>query len=192
MRIAVIGTGNIGGTLGRRWRETGQDVVYGVRNPGGAPSSGPGGAPIAAIPEAVTSAEVVLLAVPGPAVPELVSSLGGALDGKVVIDATNRIGEAEANSHAAIADAAPGARYVRAFNTLGWENFADPLPGTDLFFASDPEARATVEELVSGIGLGPVYVGGADAVRAVDSLLGLWFALIKENGTRKLAFRLVR
>jgi len=192
MRIAVIGTGSIGGTLGRRWRETGQDVVYGVRNPAGASSSGPGGAPLVGILEAVTSAEVVLLAVPGPAVPELANSLGGALDGKVVIDATNNIGAPEANSHAAIGGAAPGARYARAFNTLGWENFADPLPGTDLFFASDPEARATVEELVSTIGLGPVYVGGADAVRAVDALLGLWFALMKENGTRKLAFHLVR
>jgi 8-hydroxy-5-deazaflavin:NADPH oxidoreductase len=116
MRIAVIGTGNIGGTLGSRWREAGHDVVYG----------------------------------------------------------------------------SPGASYARAFNTLGWENFADPLPGTDLFFASDPDARATVEELISTIGLGPVYVGGADAVRAVDSLLGLWFALTQQTGTRKIAFRLVK
>jgi 8-hydroxy-5-deazaflavin:NADPH oxidoreductase len=189
MRIAVIGTGNIGGTLGSRWREAGQDVVYGSRDPGG---TGPGGAPLAAIPEAVAGAEVVLIAVPGPAVPEVVSALGGALDGKVVIDAANRRGELEANSHAAITDVAPGARYARAFNTLGWENFADPLPGTDLFFASDPRARATVEELISAIGLGPVYVGDAGAVRAVDALLGLWFALTQQNGTRKVAFRLVR
>jgi len=84
------------------------------------------------------------------------------------------------------------ARYARAFNTLGWENFADPLPGTDLFFASDPQARPAAEELISAIGLGPVYVGGADAAGAVDSLLGLWVALTRQNGTRKLAFRLVR
>jgi 8-hydroxy-5-deazaflavin:NADPH oxidoreductase len=189
MRIAVIGTGNIGGTLGSRWREAGQDVVYGSRDPGG---TGPGGAPLLPVAEAVAGAEVVLIAVPGPAVPEVVSALGGALDGKVVIDAANRMGEPEPNSHAAITAAAPGARYARAFNTLGWENFADPLPGTDLFFASDPEARPTLEELISAIGLGPVYVGGADAVRSVDSLLGLWFALMQQNGTRKLAFRLVR
>ena len=189
MRIAVIGTGNIGGTLGSRWREAGHDVVYGSRDPGG---TGPGGAPLAAILEAVADAEVVLIAVPGPAVPEVVSALGGALDGKVVIDAANRMGEPEANSQAAITGAAPGARYARAFNTLGWENFADPLPGTDLFFVSDPQARATVEELISAIGLGPVYVGDTGAVRAVDSLLGLWFALMQQTGTRKVAFRLVR
>ena len=190
MRIAVIGTGNIGGTLGGRWRTAGQDVVYGGRNPGG---TGPGGAPVLAMADAVSSADVVLLAVPGKAVPEVVGALGGALDGKVVIDAANRMGEPEANSQATITAAAPGARYARAFNTLGWENFADPLPGTDLFFASDPQARGTVEELISALGLGPVYVGGADAVRAVDSLLGLWFALMQQNGgNRKLAFRLVR
>lgn len=189
MRIAVIGTGNIGGTLGSRWREAGQGVVYGSRNPGG---TGPGGAPLLAIPEAVASAEVVLLAVPGPAVPDVVNALGRALDGKVVIDAANRMGEPAANSHEAITAASPGASYARAFNTLGWENFADPLPGTDLFFASDPQARAPLEELISAIGLGPIYVGGADAVPAVDSLLGLWFALMRQNGTRKLAFRLVR
>jgi 8-hydroxy-5-deazaflavin:NADPH oxidoreductase len=189
MRIAVIGTGNIGGTLGSRWREAGQDVVYGSRDPGG---TGPGGAPLRAIDEAVATADVVLLAVPGPAVAEVVSALGAALDGKVVIDAANRMGQPEANSRAAIGAAAPGASYARAFNTLGWENFADPLPGTDLFFASDPQARATVEELISAIGLTPVYVGGADATGAVDSVLGLWFALMKQNGTRRLAFRLVR
>lgn len=190
MRIAVIGTGNIGGTLGRRWREAGHDVVYGSRDPGG---TGPGGAPLLATAEAVAGADVVVFAVPGQAVPAVVSALGSALDGKVVIDATNRMGQPEPNNHAAITGAAPGARYVRAFNTLGWENFADPLPGTDLFFASDPQARPTAEELISAIGLGPVCVGGTDAIGTVDSLLGLWFALMQQNGgNRKLAFRLIR
>jgi len=42
----------------------------------------------------------------------------------------------------------PSAQWFRAFNTLGWENFADPLPGANLFFAADPEARAVAEELL--------------------------------------------
>jgi 8-hydroxy-5-deazaflavin:NADPH oxidoreductase len=45
----------------------------------------------------------------------------------------------------AIAAAAPHARYVRAFNTWGWQNFADPIPGTALFFAADPSARPAAE-----------------------------------------------
>jgi 8-hydroxy-5-deazaflavin:NADPH oxidoreductase len=189
MRIAVIGTGNIGGTLGSKWRAAGHDVVYGSRNPSG---SGPGGAPVMAVAEAVNGADVVLLAVPGGAVPDVVSTLGAALDGTVVIDAVNRIGEPETSSRTLIAAAAPGARYVRAFNSLGWENFADPLPGTDLFFAADPGARAAAEELISAVGLRPVYVGDAAAVSAVDALVGLWFALVQRTGNRKIAFRLLQ
>ncbi len=62
----------------------------------------------------------------------------------MVIDASNRMGEPEVNSRAAVVAAAPQASYVRAFNTLGWENFADPLPGTALFFAADPAGRQAV------------------------------------------------
>ena len=71
--------------------------------------------------------------------------------GKVVIDAVNRMGAAEFDSRALIAAAAPSARYVRAFNSLGWANFADPPPGANLFFAADPEARAPAEELISAV-----------------------------------------
>jgi len=92
-----------------------------------------------------------------------------------------------------IAAAAPSARYVRAFNSLGWENFADPLPGTNLFFASDPEARAPAEELISAVGLEPAFVGDATATATVDGLLPLWFALVRQNGgNRKVALRIVR
>jgi predicted dinucleotide-binding enzyme len=189
MRIAVIGTGNIGGTLGRKWRAAGHDVVFGSRNPS---AEGPGGAPVAAVADALAGAEVVLLAVPGRAA-EITGSHGAALAGKVVIDAVNHIGEAESSSRALIAAAAPGARYVRAFNTLGWENFADPLPGTDLFFAADPDARPVAEELIGDIGIGPVYVGDAGATGTVDGLLPLWLALVQRHGgNRRLALRIVR
>jgi predicted dinucleotide-binding enzyme len=189
MSIAVIGTGNIGGTLGSRWRAAGQDVVYGSRSASG---QGPGGAPIGPIGVAIGSADVVVLAVPGRAAAEVIGEHGAALAGKTVIDATNNIGGAEVNSRAAIAAAAPGARYVRAFNTLGWENFADPLPGTQLFFAADAEARGAAEELITAIGLEPVYVGDADATTIVDGLLPLWFTLVQQRGgNRKLAFRVI-
>ncbi len=190
MRIAVIGTGNIGGTLGSRWRAAGHDVVYGSRNASGA---GPGGAPVRSIADALANAEVVLLAVPGGAVAGVISANAAALDGKVVIDAVNRMGQPEVNSQAAIAAAAPTARYVRAFNTLGWENFADPPDGAELFFAADPAARAAAEELIRAVGLGPQFVGGADAAKTVDGALGLWFSLVQQHGgNRKLAFRVVR
>jgi predicted dinucleotide-binding enzyme len=190
MRIAVIGKGNIGGTLGSRWRAAGHDVVYGAR---GGSGEGPGGAPVRAIGEALEEAEVILLAVPGQAVPDVVREQGAALAGKVVIDAVNRIGAPQFDSRALLADAAPSARYVRAFNSLGWENFADPVPGAAMFFAADPEARAVAEELISAVGLEPAFVGDASATATVDALLPLWFALVKLNGgNRRLALRVVR
>jgi 8-hydroxy-5-deazaflavin:NADPH oxidoreductase len=190
MKIAVIGTGRIGGTLGGRWRAAGHDVVYGSRTGSG---EGPGGAPVRAVGDALAGADVALLAVPGGAAAEVVAANGAALAGKVVIDAVNRIGEPEVNSRAAIAAAAPHARYVRAFNTLGWENFADPLPGTALFFAADPGARPAAEELITAVGLEPVLAGDADASGTVDALLPLWFALVKHaGGNRRVALSIVQ
>jgi 8-hydroxy-5-deazaflavin:NADPH oxidoreductase len=189
MRIAVIGTGNIGGTLGQRWQAAGHDVVYGSRQGAG---KGPGGAPMVPIGDALAGADAVLLAVPGRAVADVIGPHGAALAGKIVIDATNNIGQPVVNAHAAVAAAAPGARYARAFSTLGWENFADPLPGAILAFAADPDARTAVEELITAVGLEPVYLGGVDASRIVDSLLPLWFTLVKQHGgNRRLALRVV-
>ena len=190
MRIAVIGTGHIGGTLGSKWRAGGHDVVYGSRQGTG---EGPGGAPLAAIDDAVKDAEVVVLAIPGGAVAGLASDYAAALDGKTVVDATNNMGGAAPDSRAAITGAVPDVRYVRAFNTLGWENFADPLPGTALFFAAEPSARQVTEELIQAVGLEPAYVGGPEATGTVDALLPLWFELVKLNGgNRKVALRIVR
>jgi 8-hydroxy-5-deazaflavin:NADPH oxidoreductase len=189
MKIAVIGTGNVGGTLGERWRAAGHEVVYGSRSASG---PGPGGAPVRTVGEAIDGAEVVLLAVPGSAITEVVAANGPALQYKVVIDAVNRIGEAESNSRAAIAAAAPQARYVRAFNSLGWENFADPPEGAGLFFAADPAGRPSAEELINEVGLEPVFVGNADASDIVDGVVTLWFALVTQRGgNRKLAFRVL-
>jgi 8-hydroxy-5-deazaflavin:NADPH oxidoreductase len=76
MRIAVIGTGHIGGTLGARWRAAGHDVVYGSRQGTG---EGPGGAPLAPIGYAVQDADVVVLAIPGGAVAGTVGEYGAVL-----------------------------------------------------------------------------------------------------------------
>jgi 8-hydroxy-5-deazaflavin:NADPH oxidoreductase len=189
MKIAVIGTGNIGATIGTKWRSAGHEVVFGATS---ARDDGPGGAPVLVAAEALAGAEVVLLAVPGQAVPDVLSAQGAALAGKIVIDAVNRIGEPETDSRALIASAVPTARYVRAFNTLGWENFADPVPGANLLFAADPDARAVAEELITAVGLEPACVGDASVTSIVDGLLPLWFALVKQNGgNRKLALRII-
>jgi predicted dinucleotide-binding enzyme len=189
MKIAVIGTGHIGGTLGTKWHGAGHDVTFGSRQGSG---EGPGGVPLRPIGAAVADAEVVVLAVPGGAVADVVAEHGKTLDGKVVVDATNQMGADRPDSQEAITAGAPGGKYVRAFNIYGWENFADPLPGTTLFFAADPAAREVAEELIRAIGLEPAFVGGPDATGIVDGLLPLWFSLSQQLGQRKLSLRLLR
>ena len=188
MKIAVIGTGHVGGTLGQRWRAAGHEVVYGSRAGSG---TGPGDIPVMPVGDAVPGADVVVLAVPGGAVAGVIAATGAALAGKVVIDAANRFGEPEVNCRAAIAAAAPGAGYVRAFNSLGWENFADPPEGAVLFFAADPGARPVAEELITAVGLEPVFAGDVSACGTVDALAPLWFALVQHNGgNRRVALRI--
>ena len=190
MRIAVIGTGNVGRSLGLKWRSAGYDVTFGSRTP--APN-GPGGSAVQPVADAVAAADVVVLAVPGPAVADVLAGHDDGLAGKVVIDAANNIGAAEVNSRSAVTASAPGASYARAFNSLGWENFVEPPAEAALFFAADPDARAPVEELIRAIGLEPVYVGDGAAASIVDGVVPLWFALVQQSGgNRRLAFRVVR
>jgi 8-hydroxy-5-deazaflavin:NADPH oxidoreductase len=160
--------------------------------PGTGPATARAARPVRGIGEAMKDADVVVLAVPGQVVADVVTEHGAALAGRTVIDAVNRIGAPEFDSRAIIAGAAPQARYVRAFNSLGWENFADPMPGTNMFFAADPDARATAEELIKAVGLEPAFLGDASATATVDGLLPLWFALVRQNGgNRRVALRVV-
>jgi len=187
MRIAVVGAGNIGRTLGERWSAAGHEVVYGVRRPGE-----PG---TATVEDAVADAEVVVLAVPGAAAKEVVASLGRELEGKVIVDATNDV-QGSGKLHA-LDELADGAQPVRAFNTLGWENFADPAFGdvtADLLYAAEEGvAKDTAETLIRDVGLEPVWVGGIDAFDVVDSVTRLWFTLALQRGLgRRLAFKVLR
>lgn len=190
MRIAVIGTGNIGTTIGRAWSRAGHDVVFGSRHP---EQSDIEGAQVADIATALTGADATLLAVPARAVDAFLGEHAALLQGQLVIDATNNVGASPANAAAQIAAAAPQARYVRAFNTLGWENFAEPLfdgAPADLFFASADADRAAAEALISDVGVRPVFLGeGKQDV--VDNALPLWFALAQSRGNRRVAFRVL-
>jgi predicted dinucleotide-binding enzyme len=195
MRIAVIGTGNIGGTLGRAWARAGHHVTFGSRHADDTEPAGDTAATVADLAGALEGAEVVLVALPSSAVDDFLAEHGGAVGGVLVIDATNRIGAPVANAAVQIAQAAPHARYARAFNTLGWENFAEPrfdgVPA-DLFFSAPEDARSTVEELINDVGLRPAFLGeGKQDV--VDYVLPLWFNLVQANGgNRHLAFRVLR
>jgi 8-hydroxy-5-deazaflavin:NADPH oxidoreductase len=182
-RIGVIGSGNIGETVGDAWRRAGHDVTFASRSPE-PPRT-------VAIADAIAGADVVLLAVPGAAVPQLLADHGRALDGRVVIDASNDIGGERLHHADAYGASAPRARFVRAFNTLGFEMFADPSIGgevADLFWCGPEDAG--VEQLIADIGLRPVRVGDIDAIDVVDGVARLWLTLVFRQGyPRRLAFR---
>ena len=201
MNIAVIGSGSIGSTLGRKWARAGHSVVFGSRTPEGAEmrallSEIGRNATSGTVAEATASAEVVLFAIPGRAMDETSRAAADGLAGKTLIDATNRVGAPTMNSLELLRSIAPGSSVYRASNSLGWENFEQPVVGgiqADLFFAGPAgPASPTVERLIAEIGLKPVYLGGPEKSALVDALTQVWFTLAFERKAgRRLALKVL-
>ena len=209
MRIAVIGTGNVGGTLGRRWAQGGHQVIFGSRKPQAAATravlseAGPNSR-VAAPQEAAQSAEVVVLAVPWPAVREAISELGD-LSGKTVVDATNplladlsglELGVTNSAGEK-VAEWARGAKVVKAFNTIGFNIMANPVFGdrrAPLFYCGDDRgAKEQVRQLASDLGFDPQDVGGLQQARYLEPLAFLWISLaFTPSWGREFAFGLLR
>ena len=197
--IAVIGSGIIGRTLASRFARAGHAVTFGARTPDHpdlAAFAAGIGVRVTGVTTAIEGADVVLLAISGPAMAEAVPAFGSRLDGKIVIDATNNVGAPSLNSLAVLAEHAPGAWLFRAFNSLGWENFADSSYGEDngdmLYSGPEGQARTTVAELIDATGLRPIWVGDNDKARLVDDFTALWFTLAFERGWgRNLGLKLL-
>lgn len=202
MRIGILGAGNIGGSLARAWAAAGHTVRLGARDASKpeiqALMEGQAGRISAgSAAEAAAEGEVILLAVPGGAAAGLAAELGGALAGKIVIDATNNVrGPGPLSAVPAIMAAAPTALVYRAFNSVGWENIQAPRYGrlqADMIFCGpDGAPRETVAGLIGATGFRPVYVGDQSQLAAVDNLLWLWFALVRGQGYgRRVAFKIL-
>jgi predicted dinucleotide-binding enzyme len=199
-RIAVLGAGNIGGTLGRKWIAAGHQVAFGVNDTSGEHAQqlrADAGADVSigTVASVLPDAEVVLFAIPGGTMEATIAANASALDGKVIIDAANRVGSPSMNSLAFFQQHTPNAKVYRAFNSLPWEAFDNPdFNGVqaDLFFAGDAANITLVEQLIGDIGLRPIYVGGMDQIPLVDSVAGLFFALaIGQKRGRHLAFKVL-
>jgi len=202
VRIAVIGAGRVGSTLGGRWADVGHDVVYGVRDPSEARHARLG---VTALPvDAVTGADVVLVALPWDATEAVVSELD--VGNAVVIDATNPlaanarelIAHPELSGAELVAGWMNSARVVKACNTTGSGNMADTsYPGGQRplmpVAADDAEAKAAVIGLVDELGFEGLDAGPLAAARDLEHLAALWIRLAYPLGQGPdIAFALLR
>ncbi len=202
MNVAILGAGRIGGTLGKKWATAGHNIRFGVRNPNKPEIQElirnlKGRASATNIADAIAFGEVVVFAIPGSAMGETIAAHAAALDGKIVIDATNKMGTAVANSLPTFMAQTPKAQVFRTFNNLGWENFEDPIfngvPADLSYSGPEGQPRAKIEKLIGEVGLRPIYLGGPEQASLVDNLLTLWFTLVSSRKMgRKIAFKLLQ
>ncbi len=202
MKIAILGAGKVGGALGKKWSNAGHTIRFGVRDthkPQVQELVQSLGANVSAtnIAEAIDFGDVVLFAITGTPMDEMIIANAQALDGKIIIDAANKFNVLPMNSLATFAAQAPTAPAYRAFNCYGWENFENPLFGGvvgDLFYCGpDTEPRLVIERLISDVGLNPVYIGGPEQAELCDALVRLWFALaVGQNMSRNLTLKVLR
>ena len=194
MRIAILGAGHVGSTLGRLWHAAGHDVTFAARDaarPRALAAELGERAHAASVADAVAGAEVVLVAVPGPAVADVLQA-AGPMDGRVMIDAANSFRQQQVILRS-LADAFPRARWVRAFNSLSASIMADDNhrdPPWVVFLSGDEEAKPVVAQLVRDAGFDPVDLGGIDDSRLQDPGSALWLNLLTHNQATALVARI--
>lgn len=176
LKIGIVGSGRVGGTLGGVWVKAGHEVMFSSRHieDDRKLAMDLGANAFAGTPrEAAAFGDVLMISVPYRALPDVGRSLGALLQGKVVIDTCNpfpaRDGDIanwarEKGAGLASAELLPGARIVRAFNAVGYTRMgtAHERPGRVgmPIAGDDPEAVALASRLIRDIGYEPVVIGG--------------------------------
>jgi predicted dinucleotide-binding enzyme len=177
MKITTLGRGNIGGTLARLWTQAGHDVTTLGRDGGD-----------------VSDADVVLVAVLSGAVPEALTRVTG-LDGKVVLDATNRMAEAPPAGHASIAEyikAQTGGPTAKVFNlNFGalLEQAAETSPSPGNIWVGDENARAAVEQLTRDIGMEPLHGGPLELASVQEAFAVMLMGIVADRDEGLLYYR---
>jgi NADPH-dependent F420 reductase len=213
VKIGVIGAGNVGGTLGRRWAQAGHEVVFGVRDPAEEKvrtllASAGSHARAGCVEEAAAASQVVVLTVPWEAAHDAVRSAGD-LTGKILVDATNPVAMGleglkqgllvghTTSAAEQVAAWAWGARVVKAFNTTGFGNMHDPCYGsqaaTMFLCGDDAEAKVVVTQLGKDLGFAMIDAGPLTIARLLEPLAMLWIHLAVFQGLgTEFAFMLQR
>ncbi|HEX7621985.1 MAG TPA: NADPH-dependent F420 reductase [Anaeromyxobacteraceae bacterium] len=185
LKIGIIGTGKIGGTLAELWVKSGHAVIVSSRHPdelrGLAQSLGPK-ARVGTPREAAAFGDVVLVSVPYKALPQVGEELKDVLEGKIVLDTCNPYPERDGDmandarrkgTGVASAEYLPGVRLVRAFNAISYRNLRsdahrqDELVGIPIA-GDDKQALDVAARLVRDAGFEPVVVGPLSRAKAFD------------------------
>lgn len=191
MRIGIIGSGSMGGALGLEWAEAGHQVLFSSRNPDELMDLVQAAAPRASAGYADAAAyfgEVVVLAVPPSAVPQIGEDFGHLMEGKVVIDLTNPRADRdgpiteewlEMGTGLAMAQYLPdGVRVVKAFNTLAAGMIGEPRAEDERIgvpvAGDDDQAVEIAAALVRDAGFEPVIVGPLERAIEFDRGTDVW------------------
>jgi len=178
LKIGIIGSGKVGSALGGVWVKAGHEVMFSSRHIADDRSLAAdlgGGASAGTPRDAAAFGDVLLVAVPYGALPDVGKDLADVIEGKVIIDACNpfpnRDGEIanwarEKGAGLASAELLPGARIVRAFNAVGAARMAavheEPGKVGMPIAGDDADAIAVASDLIREIGFEPVLVGGLE------------------------------
>jgi predicted dinucleotide-binding enzyme len=209
MKIAIIGSGNVGGTLGKGWAKRDHEVIFGARDTADPKlkellAAAGSKARATSVKDAAASAEVVALTVPWDAAQDAVKN-AGELRGKILLDCTNPLkpdlsGLTDGHSISGgeqVAAWAPGARVVKIFNTTGAPNMGNPVypegPSMMLYCGDDPAAKNIAAQLASDLGFEAHDAGPLAEARLLEPFALVWIhlAVFQKMGTN-FAFRLMR
>lgn len=207
MKIGIIGAGDVGGTLGIRWRQKGHQIKFGIRNRQSQNVQElihlDKNLEFGEITETVAFGDVIVLAVPWTSVEETILRAGNLSD-KILIDPTNPLtpdlkGLALDNTSAAekISNLAKGAKVVKAFNMIGAKtlnNLIFDSQRADLFICGDDShAKQIVRKLAIDIGFDVIDVGPLLNARMLEHLALLWIELaFRQQLGPNIAFKLLR
>jgi 8-hydroxy-5-deazaflavin:NADPH oxidoreductase len=205
-RIGVIGSGHIGGTIGGLWVRAGHSVLFSSRHPDDLKDLVTGlgeRAQAGTVDQAIAFGDVLFIAVPYAALPQIGRDYGAALKGKIMLDACNAVAPRDGEAIAREVEQEgvgvvsqkylSGVRLVRAFNTLNYKIFASeanrPAPKLAVPIAGDDaDAVETAATLVRDAGFDPVVVGKlADAARFQRGAAGYGQAVTATELKQKLS-----
>ena len=191
MKIGIIGAGNVGRALATAGVRAGHAITITSTTLEEAESvaAAVGVRSARSNRDAVAEAEAVILAVPFDAVQSITRELGAALDGKILIDVTNRFAPEQLNGPSnaeLIRDMAPNAQVVKAFNTILAAHQVDPIldgiPLDGFVAGDDAAAKQQVLELVRSLGFRPMDAGPLAMARALEGMGTLNISLNMTHG----------